>query len=96
MLEIVTDNTEPPISALASINLTTETCPTNRNKIMMRTSNKSLFKRKTEADLIKENILKCRYNRRVGQLKELTQNNVQMFLRIKAQDSHYKYKTITQ
>jgi len=62
----------------------------------MRTSNKSLFKKKTEAELIKENILKCRYNRRVGQLKELTQNNVQMFLRIKAQDSHYKYKTIQQ
>lgn len=61
---------------------------------MKKTSTKSFFKRKTEAEHIKDNILKCRYNRRVGQLKELTQNNVQMFLRIKAQDSHYKYKTI--
>lgn len=61
---------------------------------MMRSSNKSLFKRKPESELIKENILKCRYNRRVGQLKELTQHNVQMFLRIKAQDSHYKFNTI--
>lgn len=46
---------------------------------------KSIILKRTHSDIIKKNILKSRYSRRKEELKELTQNNIQMFMRIKAQ-----------
>lgn len=61
-----------------------------RPKIQLNSANRekslrSLLMKRTPSEIIKNNILKSKYTKRKEQLKELTHNNVQLFMRIKAQ-----------
>lgn len=46
---------------------------------------------KTPSELIKDNILRMRQNRRINSLKQLTQQNVKLYFRIQAKQSEYKF-----
>lgn len=46
---------------------------------------------KNPSELIKDNILRMRQNRRINSLKQLTQQNVKLYFRIQAKQSEYKF-----
>jgi len=60
-----------------------------------RSTSRRNIKKVTTNELVKNNMLRNRQNRRVDKLKEVTYDNIQMFLRIKAQTSHYQIKGLS-
>jgi hypothetical protein len=85
--------TDVPLEGIHSNGLSLAARPKSLlNCLNREQSVRSLLMKKSPSEVIKNNILKSRYSKRKEQLKELTHNNVQMFLRIKAQSSHYSLK----
>lgn len=60
-----------------------------------RSTSRKNVRRIATAELIKNNLLKQKQSRRADKLKEVTYDNIQMFLRIKAQTSHYQVKGLS-
>lgn len=52
-------------------------------------------KEPTNSEILRNNLIRLKQNRRADKLKEVTHDNIQMFLRIKAQSSHYRIKELS-
>jgi hypothetical protein len=87
--------TEETPATLPSLEQYRKFQPQSQQQSRVRSTSRTALSRKTSAEVVKNNLLRSKQSRRIIQLKEVTSNNLQMFLRIQAQNSHYKFKRLS-
>ena len=92
LFTLQTTPTEGPLPSFNSIEHSSQVISKCLEEPIKSTSRRQL--RKAPSELLKNNILRIKQSERICKLKEQTSSNVQMFLRIKAQASHYKLKDV--